>query len=84
MAEIRDETPQRAREPVERNPFWSRNRGMLLGTVVLLAGITAAVWFALRRPAGTSTELVEQQLTFNSGASSIEGAAISRDGKYVA
>jgi DNA-binding winged helix-turn-helix (wHTH) protein len=53
VAEIRDEMTQRAREPVERNPFWSRNRGMLLGIVVLLVGITAAVWFALRRPVAT-------------------------------
>jgi eukaryotic-like serine/threonine-protein kinase len=84
VTEVKDETPQRAPEPNERHPFWRRNRLMLLGLMTLLVGVTAAVWFTLRHPTATPTELVERQLTFNSGASAVISVALSGDDKYLA
>lgn len=84
VIEVKDETPQRAPERNQSHPFWRRNRRALLGLIPLLIAGTVAVWSALRRPAGAPTDLVERQLTFNSGASAVASAALSVDGKYFA
>lgn len=75
VTEMKDETPQRTPERIKRHPFWRPHRRVLFGLVVLFFAVTAAAWFAFRRPAGTPAELAEQQLTFNS--SGIASVAIS-------
>ena len=84
VTEVSDQPKQRTPEGRETHPLWNRNSAVLAGLLALLIIAAGAVWFSLRRPAGTAAELVEQQLTFNSGASTVLSAAISRDGRYLA
>jgi hypothetical protein len=53
-----------------------------VGLIFIVAGL--AIWLARRPSGGTPAELMERQLTFNSGASPITSAALSGDGKYLA
>jgi len=69
--------PALSAPPKRRWPFW-----LGLSLAVGLAGLLIA--WSLWRRAGTQPEPLERQLTANPPEDSVMGAAISRDGKYLA
>jgi DNA-binding winged helix-turn-helix (wHTH) protein/Tol biopolymer transport system component len=61
-----------------------RHMVITISAIAVAVAAVGVLWFVLHRPSSAPAELVERRLTFNSGASPIESAALSRDGKYLA
>lgn len=67
-------------------PHRSKARKQIIGFGVVAMGIAlaAAAWFVLPRPDKRVRELKQTRLTFNSISNSVDTAAISPDGQYLA
>jgi serine/threonine protein kinase/Tol biopolymer transport system component len=61
-----------------------RSRKLVLGTAAATIALTGLVWLLVHRRPAPPVELTQNRLTYNSSDNPVVGAAISRDGTYMA
>ncbi|MBV9296690.1 MAG: serine/threonine-protein kinase, partial [Acidobacteriaceae bacterium] len=62
----------------------NRHKKAVIMSVIAVALLAAIAWFLLHRPSAPPIELTQKRLTFSSSENTIDRAAISPDGRYLA